>query len=304
MNKRFKRVVKDTVFTAMFEHPRFIKQLCDALLPEKNIQEEEIEILTLHNVFCHGIHNDLGFCAQDKIIVLCEAQSTWSENILIRMLLYLAETIRNYVDQRNINLYTSTLAEFPQIHLYVIYTGSRTSVPDSLNFETCFPSGSLKLNFTIHVISKSTGDDLVSQYNEFSRIQTEQNRLHSDSPETAARNILDECKKRRLLSEFIEMRGEDFMDITTLLFDQDTVTRIAVNDAHRKGKAEGKAEGIEEGVEIGFEKGEKNKVKTIILDSCAQHIDPDLTCQLLRISREEYDRVILESFSQDRHSES
>ena len=193
------------------------------------------------------------------------------------MLLYLSETIRNYMDQRDIDLYKTARAEFPQIHLYVIYTGSRSSVPDSLEFETRFPSGSLKLNFTIHVISKSTGTDIVSQYIDFSRIQTEQIRLHCDSPETAARNILDACRKRNLLSEFIGMRGEDFMDITTLLFDQETVTRIAVNDALRRGKAENRIE--------------------IILSNHAQNLDPALTCQVLGISREEYDAVVQEAYS-------
>ena len=67
------------------------------------------------------------------------------------------------------------------------------------------------------------------------------------------------------------------MDITTLLFDQETVTRIAVNDALRRGKAENRIE--------------------IILSNHAQNLDPALTCQVLGITREEYDAVVQEASS-------
>ncbi len=38
----------------------------------------------LENIFTDDIYNDLGFIKGDKLMVLVEAQSTWTANIIIR----------------------------------------------------------------------------------------------------------------------------------------------------------------------------------------------------------------------------
>ena len=110
------------------------------------------------------------------------------------------------------------------------------------------------------------------------------------------------------------------MDITTLLFDQETVTRIALKaalrdgctddcqralvKAYNEGYAEGYAEGLAERFAEGFAKGEKNIVRGAVLESLNQHIDPDFICQFLKISKEEYDEIVLNAAGQIQHSKS
>lgn len=93
-----KRTVKDTVFRDLFSRPRYLLQLYRALHPEDNdIAEQDLKIVTLQNILVNGIYNDLGFIAKDRLLILVEAQSTWSPNIIIRSLLYLMDCVKSFV---------------------------------------------------------------------------------------------------------------------------------------------------------------------------------------------------------------
>ena len=54
--------------------------------------------VTIVNVLTDQIYNDLGFTVGNRLMILVEAQSTWSENIIVRALLHLAESYRDHLD--------------------------------------------------------------------------------------------------------------------------------------------------------------------------------------------------------------
>ena len=54
--------------------------------------------VTIVNVLTDQIYNDLGFTVGNRLMILVEAQSTWSENIIVRALLHLAESDRDHLD--------------------------------------------------------------------------------------------------------------------------------------------------------------------------------------------------------------
>ena len=92
-----KYTVKDSVFTDLFKDKKYTLMLYKALHNEDNdVTEDDIKPITLENVLMANMYNDLGFSVKNKIFILTEAQSTWSVNIIIRMLMYLAETYHNY----------------------------------------------------------------------------------------------------------------------------------------------------------------------------------------------------------------
>ena len=126
MSKTIKRNIKDSVFTHLFQEPKYIVELYKALHPEvNNITEEDIEIVTIENVLSDGIYNDLGFLVNNSLIVLAEAQSTRSENIIIRGLMYLVQTYQDYILQEDLNVYGTRKIKLPKPELYVIYTVTR-----------------------------------------------------------------------------------------------------------------------------------------------------------------------------------
>ena len=89
-----KRNVKDSVFTHLFSDPRYLLELYRALYPgDTTTTVDDLKDVTIKTVLVNTIYNDLAFRASDSIIVLVEAQSTWSNNIVLRELLYLLETL-------------------------------------------------------------------------------------------------------------------------------------------------------------------------------------------------------------------
>ncbi len=93
-----KYTIKDSVFTSLFREKKYLLQLYQALHPEdKETTEEDLTNITIENVLMNGQHNDLGFMAGNRLLILAEAQSTWTMNIIVRALLYLAQTYQRII---------------------------------------------------------------------------------------------------------------------------------------------------------------------------------------------------------------
>ena len=77
-----KRKAKDSVFTDLFSKPKYLLQLYRALHPEdRDVTEKSIKNVTIKNILLNQGYNDLGFQVGDRLVVLVEAQSTWTVNM-------------------------------------------------------------------------------------------------------------------------------------------------------------------------------------------------------------------------------
>ncbi len=74
-------------------------------------------------------------------MILTEAQSTWTMNIIIRALMYLVQSYHEYFERRNDNLYGSKKVKVPKPELYVIFTGKRVSKPEYISLSEEFFNG-------------------------------------------------------------------------------------------------------------------------------------------------------------------
>ena len=120
-NAKVKKTVKDSVFTNLFGNSKYLLQLYQALHPEdKDVREEDLKTITLENIFTDDIYNDLGFAKGEKLMILMEAQSTWTVNIIVRALEYLVNSYRRYFSENGEDLYRSKKVTLPKPELYVI----------------------------------------------------------------------------------------------------------------------------------------------------------------------------------------
>ena len=118
------------------------KKTIKILHPEDSqATEEDIEDVTLKHVLVDADYNDLGFSVGNRLLILVESQSTWTFNIIIRALMYLIQTYHDYLKRTNQNLYGSKKVNLPKPELYVIYTGNRTHIPDTLSLQKDFFDG-------------------------------------------------------------------------------------------------------------------------------------------------------------------
>ena len=83
---RVNRQAKNSVFLNLFTRKEYQLELYRELFPEDTtITADDLELVTLDNVLTFHPSNDLGLLARGKLIVLAEAQSTWSVNIIFRL---------------------------------------------------------------------------------------------------------------------------------------------------------------------------------------------------------------------------
>ncbi len=225
--KEAKRTIKDSVFTNLFGDSKYLLQFYQAIHPEdKDVKEEELRTITLENILTDDIYNDLGFIKGDKIMILAEAQSTWTSNIIIRALEYLVNSYRRYFAENGMDLYQSKKVSLPKPELYVIYTGNRKKRPERITLsEEFFQGENTAIEVTVKMIYDGRKGDIINQYVTFTKILNEQIKLHGGTKKAILETIRI-CKDENILKEYLESRESEVVDIMMQLYDQEEIMRI------------------------------------------------------------------------------
>ena len=71
-----KRTVKNSIFLDLFKDKKYLLTLYKTLHPEDTkATENSLTDITIENVLTDNLYNDLGFIANNKLMILIEAQS-------------------------------------------------------------------------------------------------------------------------------------------------------------------------------------------------------------------------------------
>ena len=145
---KVKRTAKNSVFLDLFQDKKNLLKLYKTLHPEDtDATEDTLDIVTIDNVLTDNLYNDLGIMVgNNRLLLLLEAQSSWTVNILIRILLYLAQSYHEYFERTSQSLYKSKKVKMPKPELYVLYTGNKGRKPDTI---------SLSQEFLVHCFLQS-----------------------------------------------------------------------------------------------------------------------------------------------------
>ena len=240
-----KRDIKDSVFTFLFSDIEYTKQLYLSLHPEDtDIRDEDFRLVTLENILAIGQYNDLGFQVRDKLILLVEAQSTFSPNIPLRMLMYLAKTYNEYIEEHQLSLYREKKVSIPRPELYVIYTGEKEA-PDILRLSDMY-EGSGSADLTVRVLRDGQPGDILSQYVDFCQVANEQVSLYGRTDE-ALMSTIQLCLEQGILVPFLDSREKEVVDIMTRLFSQEKAWEMELAANARENREAGRVEGRVEG---------------------------------------------------------
>ena len=262
--KQLKRNVKDTVFTNMFGMKEFSLELYKSLHPEdKDVVESDIKTITLKPVITKDIYNDLGMLVKNKIIILVEAQSTWSVNILWRHFFYLAETFKNLIGDDKQNLYGSKKVELPIPEVYILYTGTAKIEKDIISLNEEFYGGKSIIDLKARVITDHEKYDIIKQYIEFAQ-GAEVYKHKKGSPGKLAREYIELCIEKNILRNYLIRRKMEVVSIMELLFDQDVVTKNYEAELYRDGMEAGMKKGMEVGMKKGVEDGMKAMLDKLV----------------------------------------
>lgn len=233
-NTGVKQTVKDSVFTDLFGHSKYLLQLYQALHPEDTgVSEADLQAVTLENVFTDDLYNDLGFIKGDTLMVLVEAQSTWTANIIIRALEYLVNSYRRYFTDNDMNLYKSKKIKLPKPELYVIYTGGRKTRPEEITLsEEFFEGEKAAVEVVVKMIYDGEKGDIINQYVAFTKMLDEQVKLYGRTKK-AVQEAIRICKDANVLREYLESRESEVVNIMMQLYDQEEVMRVYISNERR-----------------------------------------------------------------------
>ena len=263
-----KKTVKDSVFRDIFSDKKYALRLYRAIHPEDvDVTEDDIENVTINNVISDQLYNDLGMTVRGTLLILLEAQSTWSINIIVRILLYLAHTWHRYIEETKQNRYGSKKLKLPKPEFYVIYTGERKDMPDWIRLsEEFFDKNSDFLEVSVRVLYGQEGKkDIITQYVDFTKVYTEQVGLYGRT-EKAVFETIRICKDRNVLKEYLESREKEVFNIMMSLFDQEKISEMYGRDMKEEGRAEGRTEAKKEFVLTMKDKGFSNSVIADIMN--------------------------------------
>ena len=231
---------KNTVFLDLFSIPEYRLQMFQALHPEMtDVTEDDIKPVTLSPVMTNSQYNDLAFIVRDKLIIFVEAQSTWTINILVRMLLYLAGTYNNYIQDNALNVYTSTKVVIPEPEFYVVYTGSRKIREDTISLRADFWNNpDAKLDLQAKILHAESSDDIIGQYIIFTHVLDGQINIHGRK-KIAIEETIRICQTRKVLKEYLETQKKEVTSMFDVLFDQKYIMRAYAIENKRVGEIKG-----------------------------------------------------------------
>ena len=266
-----RRDSKDSVFCDMFrDKERIFRAFRENMHPEMTeVTPEDIVPVTLRPVLMRTLRNDLAFLVRERVpvhpdkreakefrmryrlIILVEAQATWTLNILIRFLLYLAAEYQRYVKEYGLNLFGTKVADLPEPEFYVVYCGPPNDVKDRISLrEDVFRNSNAKLDLVATVIHRPEKGGILGEYIVFCRVLDEQVRLYGRSVR-AVEETIRICKDRDVLREYLERREkEEIFGMMQAMFSEKDYQR-AIENSLREAKAEGLAEGLAEGEKSG-----------------------------------------------------
>lgn len=237
------RGVKNSVFLDLFSIPKYSLQLLRTLHPEMtDLTENDMKPVTLNPVIMNGQYNDLALLVRDKLMIFVEAQSTWSINIMVRILMYLSWTYKEYIAEHDLNIYVSKKLIIPEPEFYVIYTGKRKIEKDIFSLrEDFWNNTNSKMDLLVKVIHSENKEDIIGQYIIFAHVIDSQMKIHGRT-ETAIENTIRICQDDEVLKEYLNGRKKEVVDIMRMLFDQEYATGVYGRERERIGERRGRIE--------------------------------------------------------------
>jgi hypothetical protein len=249
------RKYKSTVFTKLFSEEYAVLELYNALTGSNYSSDTVIEINTLEDVLFMDMINDVSFTVDDKIVVLIEHQSSISENLPLRLFLYIARVYEGIIDKKA--TYRQKLLKIPTPEFIVLYNG-KNDFPDEkeLRLSDAFKEktehstkyGNLDLVVRVLYINPGHNLDIVRKsetlrgYVVFiSKIRECINKgLKLD---IAIAESVKYCERQDILQPFFAKHASEVLNMLS--------TEFNMEDAISVWKEEGREEGREEGIMIG-----------------------------------------------------
>ena len=242
---RANRKYKDTVFRILFSDKEHLLSLYNAVSGKTYTDPEQLQIVTLENAVYMGMKNDLAFII-DTNLFLYEHQSTYSANMPLRDLFYIASEYQKLVDKKS--LYSSKLQKIPAPKFLVFYNGteemedSRTEYL-SAAFENLTGEPDLELKVLTLNINIGHNQELLEQcralkeYAQYvDRVRKYVGKMNLDE---AVHRAVEECIREGILEDFLRVNRSEVEKVSIFEYDKEEEERKLREAEREVGREDG-----------------------------------------------------------------
>ncbi|HIW84138.1 MAG TPA: hypothetical protein H9873_07445 [Candidatus Dorea gallistercoris] len=264
----------------IFEDKRNLLELYNAVSGKHYEDPELLEINTLENAIYMSMRNDLSFLI-DTRLSLYEHQSTYSPNLPLRFLLYLADLLSEMTKDEN--LYGSRKVQIPPPRFVVFYNGEEKQ-PDrkilklSDLYAVAEEEHKLELEVLMLNINQGHNPELMKtchtlwEYAEYTDRVREY--AKKEGIAGAVEKAINECIQEGILKEFLEKNRAEAKNVSIYEYDQ---------EKHLRQERE-----------AAWEEGEERKLKEQIQKKLSKGKSVPEIAEVLEEEEGEIQRLILE----------
>ena len=257
---KVRRNVKDRLFRFLFAGDReALLQLYNALNGTDYKDSSELEIVTIESAVYVVMKNDLAFVLAGTLSMY-EHQSTYSPNLPVRFLIYLAQEYQTVIEQAEKSLYGTGRISLPTPQCVVFYNGTQEMPEEqTLRLSDAFENGDVRsdVELTVRMLNINQGHNrllmeqcrVLREYAEFVEITRAYMRERKDAGEALAEAV-DYCIENGILEEFLRKNRAEVLGMLLEEFDVKKYERTLRGEGREAGREEGREEGIQLTLEI------------------------------------------------------
>ena len=250
-----RRTYKDSLFRDIFNDTVRLSDVYTALMGER-AEPSEIRLTTIDEIFFGSEKNDVSFLVQDRHIVLLEHQSTVNANMPLRLLWYVAELYRQYVDPKA--PYRSKRIALPAPTFYVFYNGW-VEMPQEwqLRLSDSFgdAAGAMELIVNVLNINAEAGHPILARclplraYSAF--VAKVRDCVHSGTALVrAVPEAIRYCIAHNYLPEYFTNKLEkEVFDMVNFEWDEELARQVRAEEAWEDGMESGRQQGMQQGMQ-------------------------------------------------------
>ena len=272
---------KNSVFSLLFSDPDVLRELYSAIEGVPLPSNIPISINTLTDALIKGKINDISFLIDNRLIVLIEHQSTISENMPLRILMYFERLLERIINMNK--MFNRKQIKIPRPEFIVLYNGENPYPEKNIlrlsdafmDVEGLVPESKISLELVVQVYNINHGynkeilqkSETLNGYS----LLIDKIREHQKTGLTLAKSLelaVKYCVDKNVLKDFLRAHGSEVVNMLFDNYDFDTYMDVVREESREEGIEIGTARGREEGIEIGtvrgHEKGREEERKDFV----------------------------------------
>lgn len=248
------RMYKSRIFAMLFSDRNELLKLYNAINGTSYDDPDLLQVNTLENAVYMAMQNDVSFII-DMRLNLYEHQSTYSPNLPVRYLLYVADVYSDYT--KDMNLYGTKAVKLPTPRFVIFYNGQaeqpdRKELKLSELFSIPDADPSLELKAVMLNINKGHNRKLMETcrtLQDYAEYTFRVREYAAEMPlDLAVEQAITECISEGILADFLRKNRAEAKKVSIYEYDEERHMRQTREEGMEEGYANGFSQGIEQGI--------------------------------------------------------